>query len=78
MVYNGACIGTKGPDAWEQHGCRNFIFKCEPILRKPEGMGQVHRCKHVRAVRDYLRDLSLDRIVLTLIAGEPNDDSQSI
>ncbi len=78
MVFNGACIATKGPDLWEQHGCRNFLFKCEPNMKKPENAGKVCRCKHITCVRNYLRDLSLDRIVLTLIDSElnPPDDHQ--
>jgi len=79
MVFNGACIATidpnGGPDEGH-HGCRDFIYRCEPKLKRPENMGRVHRCKHCRQVRDYLRDLSLDKIVLTLIASDPNLDEK--
>lgn len=62
MDYNGACIGTRGKDEWLEHGCRDFIFRCEPAIRKPENMGRIYRCKHVRAARDYAFRLLLPYI----------------
>lgn len=53
MDFNGACICTKRENEWLQHGCKDFVYRCEPNLRKPENMGRVYRCKHCRAARDY-------------------------
>lgn len=74
MVYNGACIMTSDPNAEKHelgmHGCKDFIYRCEPKLKKPENMGKVFRCKHCRAAREF----ALDFIVPHLLKIDPNID----
>ncbi len=41
MEYNGSC------------DCKDFLFRCLPMLKKPENMGKVYRCKHLRFARDH-------------------------
>ena len=62
MDYNGACISTRGKEEWLEHGCRDFIYRCEPNLKKSENMGKRFRCKHVRCARDYAFKLLLPYI----------------
>ncbi len=58
MVFNGSCgrsdLGVKG--------CRNFIYKCEPMLKKPENMGKIYRCKHIREAREHALDFILPKM----------------
>jgi hypothetical protein len=51
--FNGACISTRGTSEWTEAGCRDFVYRCAPMLKKPENKGKVYRCKHCRAARDY-------------------------
>lgn len=53
MDYNGACISTRTGEEWLEYGCADFRYRCQPNLDKPENMGKVFRCKHIRASRDY-------------------------
>lgn len=70
MVYNGACGRTKA----RIHGCRDFIFRCEPKLKNPDNMGKVFRCKHIRAYREF----ALDCVIPMLVRSDPNipDENQ--
>lgn len=49
MEFNGVCGLTNE----RIHGCRDFIFRCEPLLKKPENMGKIFRCKHIRCAEAY-------------------------
>lgn len=49
MQYNGVC----GLTHERIHGCRDFIFRCEPMLKKPDNMGKIFRCKHIKAAESY-------------------------
>jgi hypothetical protein len=62
MDFNGACVCTRRNEEWLEHGCKSFIFNCEPELKKPSNMGKVFRCKHVRAAREYAFRLLLPYI----------------
>lgn len=53
MEFNGSCFLTKTPDEYEYRGCKDFLFRCLPRLRKEENMGKVFRCKHIRAAESY-------------------------
>ncbi len=72
MKFNGACIGTKSPEEWLEVGCKDFLYRCEPKLKKPENAGKVYRCKHCRAVREYLDGFALDGFIARLAALNPN------
>ncbi len=70
MVYNGACVATIDPNGREEghHGCRDFVFRCEPKLKRPENMGKTFRCKHLKCARE----VALDFIVPALIRSDRN------
>ncbi len=68
MCYNGACGLTKE----RIHGCRDFIFRHEPKLKRPENMGRVYRCKHVIAARNYVRDMTLDSVIDMFLKEDKN------
>lgn len=56
LIFNGACVATQGDCKHEgEHvmGCRDFVFRCEPLLRRERNVGKAFRCKHCRAARDY-------------------------
>ncbi len=74
MVFNGACICTKTPDAWYEYGCEDFRFRCEPKLKDPRNMGKRFQCKHIKSSREF----ALDFIVPHLVAADKNmpDDHQ--
>lgn len=65
LIYNGAC---GAPDGLRTHGCKNFKFGCEPKLNKPENMGKIFRCKHIRAAREH----ALDFMLPYLCKNDPN------
>ena len=48
-VFNGVCGLTQD----RIHGCRDFSYRCMPLLRKQEHNGKVFRCKHIRAAESY-------------------------
>ena len=56
MEFNGGC------------NCRDFLYRCLPKLKKPEFMGQVHRCKHVR----FARSEALNILLPYLKKHDPN------
>ncbi len=58
MDFNGVCGLTNA----RIHGCRDFIYRCEPMLKKPQNMGKVFRCKHLRCARDYAFKLLLPHL----------------
>ena len=70
-IYNGACGRTKD----RIHGCKDFIFRCEPKLKNPQNVGKVFRCKHCIAVRNY----AIDLIIPYLLKADPNipDENQT-
>jgi hypothetical protein len=80
MVFNGSCIATMDPNGMDEghYGCKDFIYRCEPKLRRPDNMGRAFRCKHIIAVRDHLKDLSLDKIINVLIASDKNLDEEQM
>lgn len=47
--FNGVCGLTNE----RIHGCRDFAFRCIPLLKHPENKGKVFRCKHIRAAESY-------------------------
>jgi len=53
MNFNGSCFMTKTPDQYLYHGCKNFLYRCLPRLKKPEFMGMTFRCKHCTAAEEY-------------------------
>lgn len=77
MIFNGACMATTDPNLSSDGpcmvGCRNFLYRCEPMLRKPENMGKVFRCKHIRAAREH----ALDLIIPFLVKADPNTPNES-
>lgn len=58
LLFNGACQ------------CRNFVFNCEPLLKKPDNAGRVYRCKHIRWARDNV----LDYLLPVMKSHDPNLD----
>lgn len=71
LKFNGAC---GAPDGYRTHGCKDFIYRCEPALKKPENMGKVFRCKHVRAAREH----ALDFMLPYLCKNDPNRGSDNL
>lgn len=61
MRFNGACGLTNE----RIHGCKDFLIRCEPNLKKPENKGKVFRCKHVRSSREAALDIILPHIKRT-------------
>lgn len=57
-IFNGACGLTHD----RIMGCKDFIFRCEPQLKKPENKGKIFRCKHIKVVRDYALTLLLPHL----------------
>lgn len=55
-VFNGACGLTNE----RIHGCRDFVFRCEPNLKRHEG--KCFKCKHIRAASDYALRLLLPHL----------------
>lgn len=53
MLFNGSCFLTRTTDQYDYHGCKDFLYRCLPRLKKPEFMGKTFRCKHCRAAEDY-------------------------
>ncbi len=56
MQFNGSCQ------------CKDYLYRCLPRLKKPEDMGKVFRCKHVRWAREHALEFMLPRIK----AADPN------
>lgn len=50
MTYNGSCQ------------CKDYLYRCLPRLKKPEFMGKVFRCKHIRWARDHALEFMLPRL----------------
>ena len=48
--------------------CRDFIYRCEPKLKRPEHAGKIFRCKHLR----WARENCFDTILLYLAGIDPN------
>lgn len=57
--FNGACISTRKPNEWTEQGCSDFVYRCAPMLKKPENKGKTFRCKHIRKSREYAFKLLL-------------------
>lgn len=53
MEFNGECFMTKTPEEHLYHGCKDFLYRCLPRLKKPEFMGKIFRCKHCRAAEEH-------------------------
>lgn len=64
QVYNGSCgLGA-------EIGCKDFRYRCEPMLKKLENAGKVFRCKHIRWARDNV----LDYLIAHCVQNDPNHD----
>jgi hypothetical protein len=68
MEFNGHCFMTKTDDGHEYHGCKDFLYRCLPRLKKEENMGRVFRCKHCRAAETY----ALKLLKPYLLKADPN------
>ena len=63
MQFNGACVMTRKNDEWIEHGCRDFIFRCEPIIKRLQpGEIKFHRCKHLKYASEYAFKLLLPHL----------------
>jgi hypothetical protein len=62
MQYNGSCGCGAGI------GCKDFMYRCEPNLKKPENKGKVYRCKHIRWARENV----LDFLIEHMARNDPN------
>lgn len=71
-VFNGACCCTRSPDSVEEFGCRDFVFRCEPKLKRATGIGHTYRCKHIILVRDFVKEYATDALISRLVRIEPN------
>lgn len=56
-VFNGVCQ------------CKDFVFRCEPRLKRP-GNTIICRCKHIR----YAREIVLDYVLPAMRKHDPNID----
>lgn len=72
MEFNGECFLTRTPDEYKYYGCEDFRYRCLPRLKKPENMGRVFRCKHVRAAEAY----ALKLLKPYLIKANPNKNPE--
>lgn len=70
MIFNGRCFLTKTEEETKIHGCKDFLYRCEPRLKKPENMGKIFRCKHCRAAEEY----ALKLLKPLLLKHDPNPD----
>lgn len=50
MTFNGSCQ------------CKDFIYRCEPRLKRDENMGKVFRCKHIKWARDHALEIMLPKL----------------
>lgn len=50
MTYNGSCQ------------CKSYLYRCLPRLKKPEFMGKVFRCKHIRWAREHALEFMLPKL----------------
>lgn len=57
-IFNGKCQ------------CRDFIFRCEPELKKRSNKGKIFRCKHARWARENV----LDYLLPIIKENNPNVD----
>ena len=48
VICNGTCQ------------CSDFIYRCEPKLKKPEYMGRIFRCAHLNWARENCLDFILN------------------
>lgn len=64
IIFNGACGLTKE----RIHGCKDFIYRWEPMLKRDNRI--IRRCKHLRAAREH----ALDLILPALKRADPNLD----
>ncbi len=60
MTFNGSCQ------------CKDYLYRCLPRLKKPEFMGKVFRCKHVRWAREHALEFMLPKIK----QADPNLDEK--
>lgn len=54
-VFNGVCQ------------CKDFVFRCEPRLKRPDNT-TIFRCKHIR----YARENVIDALLPIIHASDPN------
>jgi hypothetical protein len=59
-LFNGRCQ------------CKDFIFRCEPNLKKKVNKGKVFRCKHVVLARA----VALDYLLPYIKANNPNKQDE--
>ena len=64
QVYNGSCGAGAGI------GCKDFRYRCEPMLKKIANAGKVFRCKHIRWARENV----LDYLIEHCVNNDPNHD----
>src|SRR6478736_5337907 len=50
MTFNGSCQ------------CKDFIYRWLPRIKKPENMGKVFRCKHIRWAREHALEFMLPKL----------------
>lgn len=50
MQYNGSCQ------------CKDYLYRCLPRLKKPEFMGKIFRCKHIRWAREHALEFMLPKL----------------
>lgn len=65
-IYNGSC----GRSDLGAIGCKDFIYRCEPMLKKPENAGKCYRCKHLR----FFREHAIDFLLPKMQEMDPNHD----
>lgn len=58
VVYNGSC----GRSDLGAYGCRDFLYRCEPKLKRPEYAGRIFRCAHIEAARAQCLDIMIDEL----------------
>lgn len=56
MQFNGSC------GCGANIGCKDFLYRCEPKLKRPENKGKVFRCKHCRWARENVLDFLLEHL----------------
>lgn len=50
MQFNGSCQ------------CKDYLYRWLPRLKKPEHMGKVFRCKHIRWAREHALEFMLPKL----------------
>jgi hypothetical protein len=50
MTFNGSCQ------------CEDYLYRWLPRLKKPENMGKVFRCKHIRWAREHALEFMLPKL----------------